>query len=47
MIYDYIPECPACGSNYASLLGSMGNLTHLRCRDCGATYSTDVEANNE
>jgi predicted nucleic acid-binding Zn ribbon protein len=31
--------CPACGGVWAVLLGALGRLTHLRCRDCGIVYS--------
>lgn len=31
--------CPYCGG-VGTLLGILGRLYHWRCRDCGATYST-------
>jgi len=35
-------SCPACGSLYATLLGILGKLAHLRCRDCGMDYNCDA-----
>lgn len=32
--------CPLCGGP-GILLGKLGHLTHLTCRDCGMQYSTD------
>lgn len=32
-------DCPQCGGE-AILLGVLGNLAHLRCRDCGWDFST-------
>lgn len=37
-------NCPICDSNVAVVLGVLGNLKHLRCRDCGAQYSRRVKA---
>ena len=34
------PDCPACGGNLTSL-GALGNLSHYRCRDCGADSSSE------
>jgi hypothetical protein len=31
-------ECPQCGGP-GTLMGVLGNLAHLRCRDCGWTFS--------
>lgn len=35
--------CPLCGGP-GSPLGQMGNVYHLRCRDCGADYHAQPEA---
>jgi uncharacterized Zn finger protein len=35
--------CPQCGSNVAQELGMLGTLLHLRCRNCGWTYSITCE----
>jgi len=32
------PQCPACGSE-GNELGTMGNCTHYRCRNCGIVWS--------
>jgi len=31
--------CPVCSSPYAIILGTLGLLKWLRCRDCGIDYS--------
>lgn len=31
--------CPGCGGKEATLLGTLGRRTHLRCRDCGLDRS--------
>ena len=31
-------ECPQCGGD-GTLLGQLGTVHHLRCRDCGWDYS--------
>ena len=31
--------CPFCYSSEATLIGQLGRTTHVRCRDCGVTYS--------
>lgn len=36
-----LPDCPDCGGP-AVLLGALGNIVWLRCRDCGSTYAEDV-----
>lgn len=41
-LYDLHP-CPACGG-IPFILGWLGRLLHLRCRDCGIDYSTSAEA---
>lgn len=33
--------CPMCDSTEAKFLGTLGSLDHLRCADCGITYSAD------
>ncbi len=40
-------SCPACGSLYATLLGILGRLAHLRCRHCGIDYSIPAEELDE
>ena len=35
--------CPACGGE-GVLLGSLGNLAHYRCRNCGAQFSEKVRS---
>lgn len=35
--------CPVCQSKAATKLGTLGNLTHLRCRDCGMDYSVSPD----
>lgn len=35
------PSCRLCGGQ-TTVLGVLGNLKHLRCRDCGAQYSKTV-----
>ena len=34
--------CPVCGGDGVKL-GTLGNLTHFRCRNCGITFSSPVE----
>jgi hypothetical protein len=38
-------ECDVCGGSTFMDLGILGNLRHLRCRDCGANscYTLDRE----
>ena len=36
-LYDIAP-CPMCGG-IPFILGLLGRLLHLRCRDCGMDYS--------
>ena len=38
--------CPMCGGTPA-LLGTLGNLTWLRCTGCGSEYSVDADYFNE
>lgn len=34
------PTCPCCGYDGATnVLGTLGNLTHVRCRSCGVVYT--------
>lgn len=35
-------SCPCCGGE-GQYLGSLGALNHLRCRDCGTTFSTSED----
>lgn len=35
---DEMPSCPACGGP-GMLLGTLGRLTHFKCRNCGMEYS--------
>lgn len=39
--FDDGPTCPVC-SGVSVELGTLGNLTHARCRDCGAEYSYEA-----
>ena len=32
--------CPLCGGRGIEL-GVLGDLTHIRCRDCGGDFSTE------
>jgi len=34
-------NCPFCGSNEQSMLASMGELSHARCRHCGTVFCLD------
>ena len=34
--------CPVCDGEGIQL-GTLGNITHYRCRDCGITFSSSVE----
>ena len=34
--------CPAC-YGFAYELGTLGSLTHFRCRDCGHTFDDSTE----
>ncbi len=34
-------QCPACASQEATLMGTLGTKQHLRCRACGAGFHTD------
>jgi len=34
--------CPVCNA-IGTELGTLGNLRHYRCRNCGVTYSVPVE----
>lgn len=33
-----VPTCPNCGGQ-GGFMGGLGNRTHFKCRDCGATFS--------
>ena len=33
------PSCPTCRTGYGVTLGTLGNRTHYRCRDCGMEFS--------
>jgi hypothetical protein len=37
-----LPDCPQCGGP-PTLLGQLGSLLHLRCRNCGMTYAMTHE----
>ena len=37
-----LATCPGCDGP-ATLLGALGFLTHLRCRDCGLDWSIETE----
>ena len=39
--------CPCCGSYDNTLVGTLGNLVWLRCRDCGAESSQQAEEEEE
>lgn len=36
-------ECPACESWITHFLGWMGTRPAYRCRDCGGTYTQDMD----
>ena len=36
-------ECPICDADMPILLGVLGDLAHLRCRDCGMDFNIDSE----
>lgn len=36
--------CPMCDNDSHTLLGILGECATLRCRDCGITFMTDVQA---
>jgi hypothetical protein len=40
------PSCSMCGGP-AMLLGVLGNLAHMACRNCGSHTSTPIEENTE
>jgi len=35
-------DCPVC-KGLGIELGTLGNITHYNCRDCGITFSEPVE----
>ena len=37
--------CPACGSEVLVLLGQLGRLLWLRCRDCGIDCNLPADNN--
>jgi len=39
-------ECEMCGT-LNEPMGSLGALTHYKCRDCGWVYSADVEEDED
>lgn len=39
-------DCP-CDGGQPTLLGVLGNLVHLRCRNCGMDWSVDVRPQQE
>jgi hypothetical protein len=39
--------CPACGSEVLVLLGQLGRLLWLRCRDCGSDKHTTYDESQE
>jgi uncharacterized Zn finger protein len=36
-------RCPSCASFEATVLGSLGDLHWVRCRDCGTDYVSDPD----
>lgn len=36
-----IRACPVCGAEGATALGTLGDLDHYRCRDCGTDFTSD------
>lgn len=45
--YDAEIECPACGLEQwlqTAILGTLGNRTHYRCRNCGAQWSEAADS---
>lgn len=41
-----LPSCPKCGGPPV-LLGQLGNVTHVRCRNCGITYAVAHDEDDE
>ncbi len=40
-------QCPICASEVSTLIGTLGMLTMVRCRQCGCDYSVDIDAIEE
>ena len=40
MIYEAF--CPVCYCEFSIYLGQIGDILHLRCRDCGFNYNVRV-----
>lgn len=40
---DVILACPVCDAEQPLWLGTLGNIAHLRCRQCGCTFNTPAE----
>lgn len=36
-------QCDGCGGYHFTMLGTLGNTTHLRCRACGLDSHIDSE----
>ena len=36
--------CPICDSTDFIVLGTLGNISYLRCRNCGIDFQTDSKA---
>ena len=43
----YGESCPMCKSKVSTMLGMLGMLMMVRCRDCGCDYSVDIDATEE
>lgn len=44
---DFENDCPMCGGN-TLYMGTLGNLDHFRCRDCGAqVYHEHTDSDEE
>ena len=40
-------RCPMCKSKVSTMLGMLGMLMMVRCRDCGCDYSVDIDTTEE
>jgi len=38
--------CPTCSGD-SMMLGTLGNLTHFRCRQCGIVFNRDAKETKE
>lgn len=38
-----MPICEGCGGTQFTMLGTLGTLTHLRCRSCGLDTTINAD----